>query len=322
MYKRILGAALLAVSQMVTGSALAGKFLSHPVTIILPQAAGGASDIIARIFANKLGDIVGTSVIVKNQPGAGGNIGAVAAKQSAPDGQTLLVNVSSAHLVNPFLYTNAGYEPEKDFIPVSSLATGGMVLVANPDVPANTIAELIAYAKSQPDGIYFASAGNGTLNHLLGVLFAKAAGVKLVHVPYKGASAATTDVIAGRVPIAFQALASSLPHIQAGRLKVLGVVNPERQEALPDVPSISETLSGYGVTPWYGLFAPAGTPPDVIQILHEAAQKVLQSPDVVQSLKNQGAKPLLLTQKQFTDLIAKEIPEWRAIVKESGARLD
>lgn len=322
MYKKIVSIALLFVMQIMMGSASAKDFPTRPLTIILPQAAGGASDVIARIVANKLGELLGQSVIVDNRPGAGGNIGVGMAKRSPADGYTLLVNVSSAHLVNPFLYEKAGYEPEKDFVPISPLATGGMVLVANPSLPANTVSELIEYAKAQPEDLYFASAGNGTLNHLLGVLFEKAAGIKLTHVPYNGAAAATTDVIAGRVPIAFQALASSLPHIQAGRLKVLGVVNPDRQDALPDVPSISETLPGYGVTPWYGLFAPAATPPDVIQALHAATQKALQEPDVVQKLQAQGAKPYLLTQKAFTEVIAEEIPKWKTIVTESAARLD
>lgn len=322
MYKKILPIAFVLAAQMMMGNASAENFPGKSMTIILPQAAGGASDVIARIFANKLGEVLGQSVLVENRPGAGGNVGVGAAKRAAADGYTLLVNVSSAHLVNPFLYENAGYEPEKDFIPIAPLATGGMVLVANPSLPVNNVPELIEYAKAQPENLYFASAGNGTLNHLLGVLFQKDAGIKLTHVPYKGAAAATTDVIAGRVPLAFQALASSLPHIRSGSLKVLGVVNPTRQETLPDVPSISESLPGYGVTPWYGLFAPAGLPSDRVEILHSAAQRVLQDPEIADKLTAQGAKPYILSQEEFTSLIKQEIPRWKVIVEESAARLD
>jgi tripartite-type tricarboxylate transporter receptor subunit TctC len=234
----------------------------------VPQAPGGANDVIARIVAHKLGENLGTQLIVDNRPGAGGNIGTVAAARAPRDGHTVLITVSSAHVVNPFLYKSAGFDPLKDFDPVTTVATAGYVLVANPAFEAKSMKELIAIAKAKPGQVSYASAGNGTLNHLLAEMLKTTVGIDLVHIPYKGAAASVTDVIGGRVPISFQSLPSSISFIDSGKLRVLGVANEKRLTALPDVPTIGETVRGYGATPWYGLFVPAGTPKEIIARLH------------------------------------------------------
>ncbi|HSV82775.1 MAG TPA: tripartite tricarboxylate transporter substrate binding protein [Ramlibacter sp.] len=323
-FNRILAVALavgtLGIAPVSRASAEA--YPDKPITVIVPQAAGGASDVIVRIVTNRMSGILKQNLVVDNRPGAGGNIGISAAARAKPDGYTLLFNVSSAHLINPYLYKNAGFSPERDFVSVAPFATGGMVLVASPSFPPNTVRELIDLAKKKPGDISFASAGNGTLNHLMGELFNQAAGIKMTHVPYRGAAAATTDVISGRVPIAFQALASSSAHIKAGKLKVLAVANEKRLEELPNVPSISETLPGYGETPWYGLFAPAGTPKAIVDVLHAAAAQALRDPAVVKGLAEQGAKPYVSSPADFQQFISRELVRWKKIVEASGASVD
>lgn len=322
--KPLIGLLSVAIFGLVTANGVnaQGPYPDKPITVIVPQAAGGASDLIVRIVANKMSGILKQGIVVDNRAGAGGNIGIVAAARAKPDGYTLLFNVSSAHLINPHLYKNAGFSPEKDFVAIAPFAAGGMVLVASPTFTPNSVRELIDFAKKNPGKVNYASAGNGTLNHLMGELFSKAADIKMTHVPYKGASAATTDVISGRVDIAFQALASSISYVKAGKLKVLGVVNQKRLDNLPNVPAISETLPGYGETPWYGLFAPAGTPKAIVATLHAATEQALNDPAVIKALAEQGAKPYLSSSYEFQQLISKELMRWKRIVEESGASVN
>ncbi len=315
----LFGAAAIAM----TGTASAhDKYPSKPVTLVVPQAAGGANDTIARIVAQKLTEQMGQQFIIDNRPGAGGNIGTAAAAKAKPDGYTLMLTVNSAHVINPALYKNAGFNPVKDFEPVTPVATAGYVLVANPTFPAKNVNELIAAAKAQPGKLAIASAGNGTLNHLIGEMLQKAAGIELVHIPYKGASAAVTDVVGGQVPLSVQSLPSSIAFIKSGKLKVLGVVNEKRVSALPDVPTIGESIKGFGETPWYGLFAPAGTPKAVVDRLQAEVSKALESPEVKEKLAGVGCEPFKSTPDQFAALIKDDLPKWARIVKESGATVD
>lgn len=217
------------------------KYPNKPVTIIVPQAAGGANDAIARVIAQKLSEQLGQTFVVDNRPGAGGNVGTVVAAKAKPDGYTLMITADSSMVINPSLYKSTGFDPVKDFQPVSTLATAGYVLVANPAFPAKNMAEFIALAKQQPKKIYIGSAGNGTLNHLIGEMLGKATGIDLVHVPYKGAAAAVTDLVGGQVQVSVQSLPSSISFIKSGKIKVLGVVNEKRVPALPDLPTIGET---------------------------------------------------------------------------------
>ncbi len=321
--RRHAACALAALLAAAGGSALAqDKYPSKPVTIIVPQAPGGANDAIARIVAHKLSEALGQQFIVDNKPGAGGNIGTAAAAKGKNDGYTLLLTVNSAHVINPSLYKSTGFDPVKDFEPVSPVATAGYVLVANNAFPPNNVAEFIAAAKAAPGKYMIASAGNGTLNHLIGEMLGKTAGIELTHVPYKGASAAVTDLVGGQVQVSVQSLPSSISFIKSSKLKVLGVVNEKRVSALPDVPTIGETIKGFGSTPWYGLFAPAGTPKAIVAQLQAAVARTLDAPDTKDKLLAVGCEPFKGTSEQFAALIKDDLPKWAKIVKDSGATVD
>lgn len=295
---------------------------SRTVTMIVPQAAGGANDTIGRIVAQKLAAVLGKSVVVENRPGAGGNIGTAHVAHARPDGHTLLLTANSMLVINPALYRSTGFDPVKDFEPVGTVATAGYLLVANRSFGPSSIKELIKAARAAPGTLNYASVGHGTLNHLIGEMLQKAAGIDLVHVPYKGAAAAVTDVVAGQIPLAVVSVPASLSFIQTGKLKVLGVVNGSRLAALPDVPTIGETLKGFGSTPWYGVLAPAGTPKVVVTRLGAALQQVLDAQDVKEKLAAQGCEARFGTAAQLAASIRDELPRWARIVKESGASLD
>lgn len=314
--------AALALATVAGPAAAQGKYPEKPVTVIVPQAPGGANDAIARVVAQKLTEQLHQQFIVDNRPGAGGNIGTAAVAKSKADGYTLMLTVNSAHVINPALYKSPGFDPVKDFEPVAPVATAGYVLVANNNFPAKNVAELIALAKAQPGKISIGSAGNGTLNHLIGEMLGKAAGIDLLHVPYKGASAAVTDLVGGQVQVSVQSLPSSISFIRSGKLKVLGVVNEKRVAALPDTPTIGETIKGFGSTPWYGLFAPAGTPKAIVSQLQAELAKVLDNPDTKEKLATVGCEPFKGTSEQFAALIKDDLPKWARIVKESGASID
>ncbi|MGM9486140.1 Bug family tripartite tricarboxylate transporter substrate binding protein [Ideonella sp. YS5] len=320
------------LSRRVTLAVLAGlatfqavaqeKYPGKPVTVIVPQAPGGANDTIARIVAQKLSEQTGQQFLVDNKPGAGGNIGTAAAAKAKADGYTLLLTVNSAHVINPALYKQPGFDPVKDFEPISPVATAGYVLVANPAFAPKNVAELVTAAKAQPGKLAIASAGNGTLNHLIAEMLQRSAGIELMHVPYKGASAAVTDVVGGQVQLSVQSLPSSISFIKTGKLKVLRVVNEHRVAALPDVPTIGETIKGFGSTPWYGLFAPAGTPRALVAQLQAEVAKAVEAPEVKEKLAGVGCEPFKSTPEQFASLIREELPRWARIVKESGATVD
>lgn len=316
----LLGALLLGL----TGHSLwaQDKFPIRPVTLVVPQTAGGANDAIARVLAQKLTEQTGQSFVVENRPGAGGNVGTASTAKAKPDGYTLLVTADSSQVINPALYAKTGFDPIKDFEPVAPLAKAGYVLVANPTFAANTVAEFISLAKAQPGKYAIASAGNGTLNHLIGEMLQKAADIKLQHIPYKGASFAATDVVSGQVPLSVQSMPSSIAFIKAGKLKVLGVVNEKRVAALPDAPTIGETLKGFGATPWYGMFAPAGTPKALTQYLQNEIGKALDDADVRAKLANLGCEPFKGSAEQLATIVKDDLQRWAKIVKESGATVD
>lgn len=298
------------------------KYPGKAVTVVVPQVAGGANDAIARIMAQKLSESTGQPFIIDNRPGAGGNIGTAFAAKSRADGYTLLLTVDSAYVINPALYKNTGFDPIKDFVPITTVATAAYVLVASNNFSPNNVDELIAAAKAQPGKITVGSAGNGTLNHLFGEMLGKAAGIQMMHVPYKGASAAVTDLVGGQVQVSVQSLPSSLPFIRARKLKVLGVVNEKRVSLLPDVPTIGETIKGLGATPWYGLLAPAGTPKDVVSQLQAQLAKVLNSPELREKLATLGCEPYVSTPDQFAARIRGDLPRWASVVKDAGVTVD
>lgn len=316
---------LLSLPWMLAASGVAlaqDKYPSKPVTLIVPQAAGGANDAIARVMAQKLTEQTGQSFLVENRTGAGGNVGTVAAARARPDGYTLMLTADSSMVINPALYKNTGFDPIKDFEPVGTVATAGYVLAAHPAFPARNVAELVALAKQQPGKINIGSAGNGTLNHLIGEMLGKATDVDLVHIPYKGSAAAVTDLVAGQVQVSVQSLPSSIAFIRSGKIKVLGVVNAQRLPALPDAPTIGETIKGFGATPWYGVFAPAGTPRQIVNQLSAEIAKALDSKDAQERLAGVGCEPYKSTPEQFAQLVRDDLPRWARIVKASGATID
>jgi tripartite-type tricarboxylate transporter receptor subunit TctC len=314
--------ALVVIGLTMAGLAMAQKYPAKPITVIVPQAAGGANDTIARVVAQKLSEQLGQSVVIENRVGAGGNVGTAAAAKARPDGYTVMITADSAQVINPFLYQSTGFDPVKDFEPVAPLARAGYVLVANPTFPANNVSELVALAKAAPGKYTIASAGNGTLNHLIGEMLQKAADIKLVHVPYRGAAAAATDVVGGQVPLSVQSMPSSIGFIRAGKLKVLGVVNERRLPALPDAPTIGETIKGFGATPWYGMFVPAGTPKEIVRLLQDEVAKALDSAEARDKLAVVGCEPYKGTAEQLAALVKDDLVRWSRIVKESGAKVD
>ena len=317
-----IAALALGVLAAAAPAAAQDKYPSKAITIVVPQGPGGANDTIARIWGQKLSEAIKQPVIIDNRAGAGGNIGEAYAAKAPKDGYTLLLTLSSAHVTNPFLYKNAGFDPVKDFEPIGTVATAGYVLVANPDFPANNVKELIEIARKKPGEISYGSAGNGTLNHLLGEMLKTQAQIDIAHVPYKTAAAAVNDVMGGRVPISFQSVPSAISQVKSGKLKVLAVANEKRIPSMPNVPTIGETVPGYGATPWYGLFAPAGTPKEIVAIVQRENAKVLADKDLHDKLALQGVEPYTLNTEQFAALVKQELPRWQKIVKESGATVD
>jgi len=295
---------------------------TKPVTLIVPQAAGGANDTVARAFGQRLSAAIGQPVLIENRTGAGGNVGTVAAARAPKDGHTLLLTAQSAQTINPALYKNTGFDPIKDFEPIMSVGTAPYLLVANPAFPAKDLRELIAYAKSRPGRIDYASAGNGTLNHLLGVMLNSRAGLHLVHIPYRGAAAAATDVVAGQVPITFGSFPGVMPFVKSGQLKVLGVATEKRTRLAPELPTLNETVPGLFANSWYGLFAPASTPKSIIDRIAAEGNKVMADPSLIERLAGQGAEPAPSSPAELSRLLQADLALWAGIVKASGATID
>jgi len=312
----------MALAFAAIGSAHADPYPARPIQMIVPQAPGGTNDIVARLVAADLSQRLGQQVVVENRPGAGGNIGTQAAARATPDGYTLLMTISSTQAINPSLYRQIPFDPVKDFEPIAPVATVPNVLVVNPAFPAKSLAELISMAKAKPDFYRYASAGNGTLNHLLGEMLNTMAGIKLEHVPYKGVAPALNDVLGNQVPMAFASLPSVLAHIKAGKVRALGVSSAKRSPFAPDIPAISETVPGYRGDLWVGLFAVRGTPKDVTQKLATAMQAALADAPLRDKLAAQGAEVLTGTPQQFSGMLRADIDKWAKIVKASGAQVD
>ena len=312
----------LATLALPLGAARAQSWPARTVTIVVPQAPGGTNDALGRILAQKLTERLGQTFVVDNRAGAGGNIGTAATAKAAKDGYTLLLTISSAQAINPALYKNTGFDPVKDFDPIAPVGVVPNVLVVNPTFPARTLKEFIAEVRRQRPAYQYASAGNGTLNHLLGEMLNRAAGLSLEHVPYKGVAPALTDVIGGQVPIAFASLPSCIAHVKAGKLRALGVSSAKRSPALPDVPAMSEEVPGYVGDLWVGLFAVAGTPPAVVDKLAAEVAAVTASPDVVEKFSALGAEILRGGPAQLAAMVKDDLARWAPIVKASGAQVD
>lgn len=320
---RALALLSFAAALIAAGPATAQPYPSRPVTLIVPQAAGGTNDIVGRLVGQKIGEVMNASVVVDNRPGAGGNIGTQLVAKGPKDGYTLLMTISSSQAINPALYKNAGFDPVKDFKPVGLIGAVPNVLLVNPSFPAKDFNEFLKLAREKGANYQYASAGNGTLNHLLGEMLNSMAGISLQHVPYKGVAPALNDVLGGQLPIVFASLPSALSHIKAGKLRALAVSGDKRSPVLPDVPSIGEAVPGYNGTLWIGLFAPAGVPADVLATLQDATRKALAAKDLRDKLDQQGVEIAApTTPEQFSKLLQDDLAKWARIVKASGAAVD
>ena len=303
--------------------AQAQTYPNKPVRLVCPFPPGGAVDIASRAVAHELSQILGQPVTVDNRPGAGGNIGADIVAKSPPDGYTLLMTTSGIMAINPALYSKLPFDPLKDFASVSTVVSLNNVLVLNPNVPYKSVQEVIAAAKAQPGKLTYASSGNGTSIHLSGELFKSMTGVDMLHIPYKGSAPAVTDLLGGQVNMMFDNIPSSLPHIKAGKLRALAVTGAKRSQLLPDLPTIAEAgVPGYDSYVWFGVTAPAGTPPEIIGRLNAAIAKAAVTPSFRDRLTEQGYDVQSSTPEQMTTSIRAEIAKWGKIVKASGARVD
>lgn len=304
-------------------NAAAQSYPSKPVRVIVPFPPGQAADIFARMVAERLSQKWGQGVAVENRAGGGGIPGIMAGKQSAPDGYTIVVGTSGTLGVNPNIYSSIPYDPLKDFAPASNLFIAPLVLVAHPSFAASDVKALVAAAKAKPGSINYASAGPGTAQHMTGELFKYRAGIDLVHVPYKGSGPAMTDLIGGQVPIMFDSLASALPHIQSGRIRILAVTTAQRVPQLPDVPTIAEAgYAGYAAVGWSGFVLPAGTPGAIVEKVSTDTQAVLREPEMAKRIIDRGAVPDPTTPQQYADFIRAEIAQWGEVARVAKVRLD
>ena len=302
---------------------MAQTYPAKPIRIVVPFPAGGIADLFARVIGQKFNESWGQPAVIENRPGAGGNIGAEIVAKSPPDGYTLVMGSIGTHSVNVSLFSKLGYDPLRDFSPVSLVMEAEGLLVLHPSVPVRNVKELIALAKARPGQLSYASAGNGTAGHLSGELFKSMARVDMVHVPYKGNVPAIVDLIAGQTSLLFATMPTVLPQVQAGRLKALAVTSSSRAPAAPELPTIAEAaLPGYSVTNWIGLFAPAGTPRDIVSKLNGETLRIMQAPDIQKRLVNEGAKFTPMSPDEYGAFIKSEIAKWAKVVKDAGIRVD
>jgi tripartite-type tricarboxylate transporter receptor subunit TctC len=309
-----------AFSQAAPSSA---AYPNKPIRLIVPFPPGGATDIIGRTLAQKLVAQLGQTVVVENRPGAGGTLGSGEMLKAAPDGYTLLLGTTSTHSIAPLLYRNLGYTAEKDFTPISEVATATNVLVVSPSLQVADVRQLVALAKAQPDRLNYASSGNGTIVHLQSELFKLTSNTKITHVPYKGTALAMPDVMSGQVQIIFDSIVSALPHIKGGKVRALAVTSAKRSSLLPDVPTVIESgLPGYEVNTYFGLYAPANTPRDIVEKLQSEVAKAVQSSEVKDRFSSQGAEAVGSTPGALAALMKAEAEKWKRVIDTAGVRLD
>ena len=315
---KLLHAAGIAITLTGPAHAQGDAYPVKPVRFIVGQAPGGATDIVGRMAAAKMTEVLGQNVIIENRTGAAGSIAAALVAKSASDGYTMLL-VSSSYAINPSLYSNLPFDPQKDLVPVTLLAEAPFLLVVHPSLPVKSVRDLIALAKARPGTLNYGSGGNGSSGHLAGALFESLAGLKLVHVPYKGAGPALVDAVAGQIHFMFGSVLSSTPHVRTQRLRALAVTSPKRSSALPQVPTVAEAgVPGYATTTWYGVLAPAGTRPAVIERISSAARKAVSSPELRERMLSDGAEPEGSSPAEFQKHLAAEMAKWRKVVKAAG----
>jgi len=310
---------LAAAAHSVAATQLGTGYPQRPVRLVVPLSAGGGMDTVARGIALRLGDVLGQTVVVDNRPGGGGAIGVELVVRAVPDGHSLLM-MSASQLTYTLLY-KAGYDPQRDFAPVTQATSQPFLLVVHPSVPAASVQELVAYARANPGRLNYASSGNGGLIHLAVELFRAAAGIDLVHVPYKGMAAAYTDLISGQVQTALPSIISALPHVKSGRLRALGTSGRTRARSLPAVPTLHEGgITGFEVAQWYGVIAPAGTPGAVTGRLQKEIAAVLAQPDVAARIAAEGSEPVGSLSQAFAAHIDAELRRWGGVIRRTGVR--
>ncbi len=310
--------ALAALTSAAMGQAYPGKV----VRLIVPWAPGGSTDVLARLIAVKMTESWGQPAVVENKPGASGNIGSDQVAKAPADGYTILVGSMSTHAMNPFLMANMPFKGVDDFQTAALAAYVTNVLVAHPSVPVRNVAELVAAAKAKPEAIKYASAGNGSTNHLAAELFARTTGAQMLHVPYKGGGPATAAILGGQVDIFFTGLGNVWDHVKSGKLKLLAVTEDRRSKLLPDVPTVGETLKGYEMAVWYGVWVPAATPPEIVAKLNAEVNRSMLLPDVQQRLAAMGAEHAALTPQQAHQLLRKDAERWGRIIREANIKAD
>ena len=320
---RALRMLLTGAAVSIVSSAFAQTYPAKPVHLVVPFPAGGSLDVVARAIGQKLSEAWDQPVVIDNRPGAGGNIGADFVAKSAPDGYTILEGALSTHAVNVTLYGKLPYDPITDFAPITLVAVTPNVLVINPSLPVNSVAALVAYAKANPGKLAFGSGSNGSAGHLAGELFKREAGVDMLHVPYKGAAPAMQALLAGDTQLMFDNLANSMPQLKAGKLKALAVTTAKRSALAPELPTLAESgLPGFDIYTWWGFFAPAGTPKEIVAKWNTEVTRILNSAEMRAFFAQHGAEPAPTTPEQFAALIRSEIPKYAKIVRESGAKVD
>jgi len=315
--RALLAGVLIAYAQ----TPAAAQYPDKPIKLLVPFPAGGAVDIVARIVASKLADDLGKPLVVENKAGAGGIIATDALAKAAPDGATLLLTTPN-HTINPALQASMPYDTEKDIAPVSIVAEVPEVLVSHPGAPFATFPEFIAYAKKNPGKLNYSSAGNGTLPHVTMELLLRRTGIQVAHIPYRGAAPAMTDLLSGQVQLKLDTYATSNQHVAAGKLRMLGIASRVRSKLMPDTPTIAEMgLPGYEGILWIGVVAPAATPKPIIERLAAACAKAMRAPDVIERLQRDGFEPVGGTPAEFAALIARELPQWRDLIRDANIKL-
>lgn len=317
-----LALAAAACSALAAPAAMAGTYPDRPVTLVVPTAPAGGTDTIARVMAEALGKRLGQSFVVDNRPGANGILGVEAGARAAPDGYRLLFTYAASMVVNPSLYRKLPYDPLKDFAPIAQIGRGGNLLLVRKDLPVATLQEFVDYAKARPDKLSYCSWGAGSGGHLAMESLKKQAGITMVHVPYKGSSPCVNDLMGGQVDAAFADTSSTVEIVRAGRLKALATSGPSRLPMLPDVPTMTEAGFPFRNYAWYGLLAPAGTPPAIVQQLNEAVNATLKDPAFVQRMRELNFSDLpQTTPEQFATTIAQDLRDWAVLVKAIGLQL-
>lgn len=323
--RELLGALAFLIGAATSASALAqaSSYPNKPIRIIVPFAVGGIADTFGRVIGIKLTEAWGQPVIIENKTGAGGNIGAELVAKSAPDGYTLVMGNNGTHAVNVNLFKSIPFDPIKDFIPIAHVLEAEGLLVVNPAIKANSVREIVEMARAQPGKLSYASGGLGTTSHLAGELFKSTAKVDIVHVPYKGNSPAIADLLSGQTQLSFATMPTVLPHVKAGKLRAIASIGLARTVALPDVPTVAESgLPGFEVSNWIGLFAPVGTPPEIVAKLNAEVQKIMRSADVQKRLESEGARFIPTTPAQFASFQRDELAKWAKIIKDANIKAE